>query len=66
MGLLSVITCGANLLWLFGVDLVKMKSLPSVYVLSFRHACNLMLLQCSHILSEICSFYIIHGLMLIL
>lgn len=49
MGLRSVITCGANLLCLFGVDLVKMKSLPSVYVFSFRHACNFMLLQCSHI-----------------
>lgn len=33
-------TSDENLFWLFGVDLVKMKSPPSVYALSFRHACS--------------------------
>lgn len=46
-----------NVLRLFGVDLVKMKSLPSVSLLSFRHACNLMLLLCSHICQKYVFMY---------
>lgn len=47
-----------NFLRLFGVDLVKMKSLPSVSLLSFRHACILMLLQCSHICQKYVFMYL--------
>lgn len=57
-------SCGGQLPWLFGVDLVKMKSPPSVF--SVQHACSYMLLHCSHIYKKYDSSNLLHGIMLIL
>lgn len=62
---IMIITCGENLLWLFGLDLVKMKSSPSVYVLFVKHACSYMLLLFSYISKKYDHFISSHDLRLI-